>query len=225
MRIFPRTHSARLRVARRYDSGRQRDCDSHAVADSVADFFTIAEPLPNFFTITKPVADFVNIPNRIAMTLVSNRKALPSTARRMINATTFLAVIILASCSGNGESTTCPAVFDQPVQPDIQLVYPVPNATNVPDQPGSIVIAFSFSEYVTDGLTLASRFAPVNLGRIDALRSPLPSPAATPGFPNPLYYGVSTPQLHAATTYTVNLTPKTTSPCSWTASLGSFTTQ
>ncbi len=86
---------------------------------------------------------------------------------------------------------------------------PYRGATNVPDQPGSIVVAFSSQVGAWD-MVLQSAGVPVDIATLGP--PPSPSPAATAFFANPVYYGVAAPHLDAATEYTVAL-KETTLPC------------
>ncbi len=135
---------------------------------------------------------------------------------------TLLAAVVPAACGG-APASSCYGPSSLPAIPVMQLVYPAPGATNVPDQPGSIVVAFSAQMGAWDML-LQSTGTPVDIGTLGPPPSPLPSPAATPPFANPVYYGVAAPQLNAATAYTVDL-KETTLPCIPVSSLGSFTTR
>ena len=136
---------------------------------------------------------------------------------------TLLAAVVPAACGGAAPAFSCQGISNLPAIPVMQLVYPAPGATNVPDQPGSIVVAFS-SQMGAWEMLLQSTGAPVDIGPLGPPPSPMPSPAATPFFANPVYYGVAAPHLDAATAYTVDL-KETTLPCIPVSSLGSFTTR
>lgn len=103
------------------------------------------------------------------------------------------------------------------------MVYPVAGATAVPDAPRSIVVAFG-AQFGTWRLDLVRGGSTTAGGVLGSAPSPIPTPSATPPFSNPIYYGVTVPQLHANTTYSVRLTD-TTLQCLQPSTIGSFTTR
>jgi hypothetical protein len=105
-----------------------------------------------------------------------------------------------------------------------QLIYPEPNATNVPD--GNFPLVLSQHYPYLSSLSLVSSTAPsVNSLQPAAVPSPLPSPAATPNpvfSASPVAYAV--PALAARTAYSVVLT--STGQCAPPPfTLGTFTTR
>lgn len=114
------------------------------------------------------------------------------------------------------------------------LVYPIPNATAVPQNIGDIVFADLNGLGSADYVTVKSASGAVPIGEVTAAPSPLPSPRVTPGAEfggNVTYVEVSVPTLASETTYTVkySYTDWADNPptCSTRLNrvLGSFTTQ
>jgi hypothetical protein len=136
-----------------------------------------------------------------------------------------LAIIMTACSSYNGALTPIPCLFNG----QSQLVYPIPNATNVPDMPQQIVFATSrlfpstFNVLINNdpNPNIATNGNSAFFQRIQS--SQVPQPSATPAITNAFYesgaLGASLP--HG--TYYVFLND-TLGGCTPT-SAGSFTTQ
>ena len=95
---------------------------------------------------------------------------------------------VLAGCGNQGVNATPPPCV-APAGTQIQMVYPVPGATGVPDTFTQIVLATSGTVPATFDVTLVgSTLAGVAyFGSVLPAPTPLPSPVATPSFANPVY--------------------------------------
>jgi hypothetical protein len=97
------------------------------------------------------------------------------------------------------------------------LIYPVPNATGVPDGNFTLVLGAS----VQMGLMLNGAGPLVSA----AVPNPLPTPSA-PESPAPFgYSGYAVGPLAAATTYTLTEVMAAGTPCQATETFGQFTTR
>ena len=122
------------------------------------------------------------------------------------------AVMAISACTQNGKIACAPtarvAEFFQ--------VYPIPNATGVPDAPQAIVFAQLVPSGQLSGVQLVlapPTGPPLVAGPIGPAPSPLPTPNQTPG-PGGMvqFVGFSVPKLSPATTYQVMLTGTDTYP-------------
>jgi hypothetical protein len=143
---------------------------------------------------------------------------------RAAQLTAGIAVILgLSSCAS---VTSCPAVTA--LSPPV-LAYPIPNATDVPDAPGELLL----SGVSDGGYTLVPASGPIiSAGQAHAAPSPLPSPIDPnygPPYAEPPYTAVTIPPLAPAMTYSVVFTRAATAgPCGQPElndALGSFTTR
>jgi len=147
----------------------------------------------------------------------------------MFCAIAFVA-LVLAACGGGNTPTSpgpvpCPLAAGAnaiPAPPD--LLYPVANATAVPDGNFTMVAGYGSIAPPVAQLVPGGGGATVTAGAWGPPPSPLPSPAATPRFPMETLYGAAIPPLAARTAYTVQVTVGTP-PCQTTETAGSFTTQ
>jgi len=127
---------------------------------------------------------------------------------------------MLAACSGtstppgtSSPQSICNGVA-QPVEP---LVYPVPNATGVPDGNFTLVLGGpAQTKLMLNGVgPLAAAAVP----------NPLPTPDASPSPVPSEYSGYAVGPLAAATTYTITETIAAGTACQATESFGQFTTR
>jgi hypothetical protein len=141
----------------------------------------------------------------------------------------ILAGVILAACGGGNGSTSpspvpCPLAAAQAIPAPPDLLYPMPNATGVPN--GNFTLVAGYGTFTPP----PAQIVPANGGTTIAggpwgpAPSPLPSPAATPRSSSETLYGSAIPALAAQTTYNVDVTFGTP-PCQTTETAGSFTTQ
>lgn len=133
---------------------------------------------------------------------------------------------VLASCGPSSNST--PPQCVAPAGVEVQMVYPVPGATGVPDAFTQVVLATQGTLPSTFSVTLVgSTFSGIAyFGAVLPAPTPLPSPAATPAFANPTYLtstngGYTFP---AGTTLTAQLNDLN-SNCVPGTVLGTFTVQ
>ena len=133
----------------------------------------------------------------------------------------LLAIGWLAGCS---QPQSCIDVYANVAMPAIGLAYPIPGATNVPDDIGAIVY-FGFPE----ALELQSSSQTIATGMI-AAPTPLPSPIASLPPYGGSYLARSVTGLMPETIYRVGYQYDTTSGCPTMATsnfivIGSFTTE
>lgn len=146
-----------------------------------------------------------------------------------------LAAAVVANGCSQTQSTTGPPPWRGVPCPALavvgpQVLYPIPGATGVPTVAGSFVFAGDYPATLVVDLAPASG-PTVDLGKLGAAPSPLPSPEAMPqstppagSTPAPLF-GVPYPQLAPATTYTLSYRD-TARPCPVAIAGGeTFTTQ
>lgn len=138
------------------------------------------------------------------------------------------AVIVAALCACGGGTATphptpapCPE-FPIPAPPD--LLYPMPNATGVPDGNFTLVVGYGTFPPPPAEIAPANGGTAVAAGAWSAPPSPMPSPAATPRSSSETLYGAPVPALASHTTFEVDVTVGTP-PCQQTETAGSFTTQ
>ncbi len=117
----------------------------------------------------------------------------------------------LAACSSGQGSNPSSVPCSVPAGTQVQLLYPIPSATAVPDSPQQIVIGASSAlpvngnsawDVVLDSNTqtvFGNAFATISASQV-------PQPSATPSFPNAVYQSSTLPgPLSAMTAYTVYL--------------------
>ena len=149
--------------------------------------------------------------------------------RRSKTGALVLAILLCSGCVRQGGA--CDAIVYIP--PRVQLIYPMPDSTSVPDNTGLLIFR-AYVPYPPVALTAGSTSVPTTP---IAVPSPLPSPAATPwpsspGLAQQAYFAVSFGTLAAATTYTAEAGFTYTPGCYPTRPVqhifepfGSFTTQ
>ncbi len=146
----------------------------------------------------------------------------------LVRSILLLAIAVLTACSGyNGALTTepIPCLFNGLSQ----LIYPIPNATNVPDTPQQIVFAVSrlfpstFDVLINNdpNPNIAASGNSAFFQRIQS--SQVPQPSATPAISNAFYESAALGASLPHGTYYVFLND-TLGGCTPT-SAGSFTTQ
>jgi hypothetical protein len=136
----------------------------------------------------------------------------------------------MAACNSSSNSALTPCV--PPTGVTTVLVYPAPGSTGIPDNFGQVVLGSSgtglpssFQAVVFDTTGGMSGFT-FNL--VTPAASPLPTPAATPAFSNPLYQSSSSTDLYPwpqGHTLSVYLNDQSNQSCTPQTSLGSFTVQ
>jgi hypothetical protein len=119
-----------------------------------------------------------------------------ATAMRIITALA-LGGITLAATACNGNGTFNPGQCNPPNGIATTLVYPAPNSTGIPDNVSLVVfgssaaLPASFQAYLVNNTTLNS----VYFNPLGTAPSPLPTPAAVPPFPGPVYQSSGNPGL------------------------------
>jgi hypothetical protein len=115
-----------------------------------------------------------------------------------------------------------------PAGVQVAMVYPAPGSTAIPDTVNQVVLATLGTLPSTfNAVLLGSTFSGyVGFGSVLPAATPLPNPAATPPFANPVYLTSNNPgyTFTSGTTLTVQLNDLA-SGCSPGTSLGSFTVQ
>lgn len=140
--------------------------------------------------------------------------------------------LAFAACGGGspGLSNPTPGPTCSPGT-TVQLIYPIPGATGVPDAPQQI--AFAVGTALNSNWNVYLNNASNGNGTLGGQTVPLqtitagqvPSPSATPSFANPVYQSVTLQgSLNAATTWYVWIN-NTAGNCTPLGPLGSFTTQ
>ena len=137
--------------------------------------------------------------------------------------------LTLAACGGGGGGSSNPSgPCTLPSQ--VQMIYPIPGATNVPDAPQQFVFAESaylpgsWNAFVNNTNSLngsASTVATVQ--NISA--SQVPQPSATPSMANPVYQSISLQAGFASQQTIYAWLNDTASSCTPTGPVGSFKTQ
>ncbi|HUN29540.1 MAG TPA: hypothetical protein VMV65_07020 [Alphaproteobacteria bacterium] len=145
-----------------------------------------------------------------------------------------LCVLAFAACGGGGSSVTYP-----PVGPtcspgtSVQMIYPIPGATAVPDSPQQFVFVVAsplpnnWNVYFNTQNTFSNSSGYyTNAGMQTITAGQVPSPSATPAIANPYYQSVTlAASLASGTTWYVWLNNATASNnCAPLGPLGSFTT-
>lgn len=138
----------------------------------------------------------------------------------------------LAACGGGSQSAlltgsvgvVCPAIAIQ----SPALAYPAPNATNVPISAG-VLVFYSYGNPLVipiDVQLSANGATAVDLGNMQPLAVPIPTPTAAPPTPAAANMGsVNLPTLARGVTYSVTVqSPSGACPLIGTAILGTFTT-
>jgi hypothetical protein len=138
------------------------------------------------------------------------------------------AITALAACGGYNYGTLL-APIQCLYNGQSQLIYPIPNATNVPDAPGRIVFAVSrlfpstFQVLVHNDPNPNTATAGTSGFFQQINQSQVPQPSATPSISNPFYESAAVNASFPHATYYVFLND-TLGGCTPT-SAGSFTTQ
>lgn len=156
-----------------------------------------------------------------------------------------IAALLAAIVAGCGGSTVNVSACSTPVGMQASLIYPAPGSTAIPDNVSQVIIATNNTlpsdwqvGYGWDVLLAYAFNGAYGSGHygnefVSASPSPLPSPAATPGFAGPYQYWSSTipygganalPNLPPASAITVELNDLN-SNCYPGVVIGSFTTQ
>jgi hypothetical protein len=144
--------------------------------------------------------------------------------------------IAVAACNGGptyaiatpGPTCQPGGALPQPVSP--QLVYPKPGATGVPDDVTELVFAVAsplpnaWNAYINTSSSLNGA-SPTANGMVTISASAVPSPAASPAIPNPVYQSITfVSTLPPGATIYVWLN-NTATACTPLGPLGSFSTQ
>jgi hypothetical protein len=149
---------------------------------------------------------------------------------------------IVAGCGGNSVTV---AACSTPAGMQASLIYPAPGSTGIPDNVSQVIIATNstlpsdwqvgYGWNVLLAYAYSGAYGSGHYGAefVAASPSPLPSPAATPGFAGPYQYWSSTipyggvsaiPNLPPATAITVELNDSN-SNCYPGVAIGGFTSQ
>ena len=135
---------------------------------------------------------------------------------------------LLAACAGTTSSdptpVPCPLAAQQALPAPPDLLFPIPNATGVPD--GNFTLVVGYGSFTPPPLEIvpASGGSAIAGSAWGPPPTPLPSPAATPRSSSETLYASTIPPLSAHTTYNAQVTVGT-APCQTTETAGSFTTQ
>lgn len=142
--------------------------------------------------------------------------------------------VAFVACGGGGSSNINPTPGPT-CSPNttVQMIYPIPGATGVPDAPQQIVFAVGtplpsiWNLYISNAANAqgtVSGYTGAGFQTITAAQ--VPSPAATPSFANPVYQSVtlSGPLAPAATTWWIWVNDSAGN-CTPLGPVGSFTTQ
>ena len=99
------------------------------------------------------------------------------------------AVGIVAGCNASSPSTPAVAPCALPSGTQVALVYPAPDATGIPDNLAAVIVAASTPLPQSWQALLTVPLLGTAQGSVLSTvpASPLPSPAATPPFPNAVY--------------------------------------
>jgi hypothetical protein len=141
----------------------------------------------------------------------------------------FVGLALIAGCNTSGP-IACAAAIRVPVT--LSLVYPIDNATAVPDSPQAIVVQRNFTGGMVSGLqlVLTPPSGPPIVADVGPVPSPLPTPNSSPS-PDAVLVAFSVPTLAPATTYNASFNGTVTfvgGVCPGTFGFGgggSFTTQ
>jgi hypothetical protein len=104
--------------------------------------------------------------------------------------------VAFAACGGGGNDnvTPTPGPTCSPGT-TVQMIYPIPGATGVPDAPQQIVFAVGTALNSNWDAYLANNSAGNNGGYTNPVQtitaSQVPSPSATPSFANPVYQSIT----------------------------------
>ena len=102
--------------------------------------------------------------------------------------------IAFAACGGSPTTSATPGPTCAP-NTTVQLIYPIPGATGVPDAPQQIVFAVGTALSSNWDAYIAPNSNGNNGGYTNTLQtitaSQIPSPHATPSFANPVYQSVT----------------------------------
>ena len=137
----------------------------------------------------------------------------------------------IAACGGNGGSSLTPAAAC--VLPStVQMIYPVPGATAVPDNPQQFVFAesaylpASWNAYVNTGNTLNGAIpTAATVQNITAAQVPQGAATPNPSLGTPVYQSISLLNGFTSAQSIYVWLNDTSSNCSPTGPVGSFTTQ
>lgn len=112
----------------------------------------------------------------------------------------LIAAVATAGCGGGAPISPNITPCNMTAIPSVQILYPEPGATNIPDNAAALVYSSSEAFPIVIAATSTSR----TVAKPTPVPSPLPSPAATPrpGVQQSLF-AVAMPTLNPATTYSV----------------------
>lgn len=152
--------------------------------------------------------------------------------RLLLGALVVAAAAALAACNGNDGYTYVAPTPGPTCSPGVavQMIYPIPGATGVPDNPQQFVFAVAsplpnnWNAYLnTSNSYQGGAYTIAGMETIAA--SQVPSPSATPSFSNPSYQSITlSAGFTSGQTIYVWLNNQATS-CRPLGPLGSFTTQ
>lgn len=113
----------------------------------------------------------------------------------------FVCLALIAGCNTSG-MIECAAIRP-PIT--LSLVYPIDNATAVPDSPQAVVVQKTFTGGTVSGLqlVLTPPSGPPIIANIGPVPSPLPTPNSSPS-PGASLIAFSVPTLAPSTTYTTS---------------------
>lgn len=147
--------------------------------------------------------------------------------------TLAVSVVLLSACGGGGGSGPTPTPPPACVLPStVQMIYPLPGSTGVPDNPQQFVFAesaylpASWNAYVNNGTTLSGAI-PTAATVLDITAGQVPQAAATPSpsLGTPVYQSISLLNGFTAGQSISVWLNDTSSSCTPTGPLGTFTTQ
>ena len=140
-----------------------------------------------------------------------------------------LCALAFAACGGSGTTVATPTLGPTCSPGEtVQMVYPIPGATGVPDNPQQFVFVVStplptYNAYFNNANTLdgaVATFATMNT----ITPGQVPSPAASPAIPNPVYQSIALPRGFTSGQTIYVWVNDSTRNCTPLGPLGSFTT-
>jgi hypothetical protein len=139
-----------------------------------------------------------------------------------------LCAVVFAACGGGATvAEPTPGPTCSPGE-TVQMVYPIPGATGVPDNPQQFVFVVAtplptYNAYFNNANTLSGSVATyAHMNTVTPAQ--VPSPAASPAIPNPVYQSVTLPYGFSPGVTIYVWVNDTSSNCTPLGPLGSFTT-
>ncbi len=148
--------------------------------------------------------------------------------RQMLVVAAWLAALGAVGCGGSNNNNGVPTIpCTLPSGTSVALIYPIPNATRVPDTLSSVILALNSPLPANWEIVLGSSAATYyGQSLLTGTPNPLPSPRAATPVGTTLQYStfIGTGGLVSQTTYAVALN-NTNANCNSFPTVGSFTSQ